>query len=297
MQNSTISGTLSRSQMLGERTLSGVGLAVASICTIQVGAALSAPLIRELGAAQVTWFRMGFSALILLVWIRPRIFAYSAAQWRAVVLLGLANAAMTFLFAMALQRIPLALTVATEFLGPLFIAAVGLRGWRAVLLPLLALAGVVLLVGFGDMSATDVAGILCALGAGVGWGSYIILTKRIGTAFAGLEGLVMPFTIAALVLTPFGVATLGTPVSLGTLAMCFGLAVLSPLIPYAFELNALRRLSQGTFGILMSLEPAVGAIAGYFILAQAMGAAQMAGIGMVVIASVAAALGEAKGRA
>ncbi len=282
-----------RSQIFGDRTLSGVGLAVGSICMIQVGAALSEPVIRQLGAGPVTWLRMSFAGLVLLAWVRPRVFKYSFAQWRAVVTLGVVQASMTLLFSLALPRIPLGLVVAIEFLGPLLVAAAGLQGWRALVLPLLALGGVVLLVGAGNMTATDLVGIACAAGAGVGWGSYIVLTKRIGKMFAGLEGLAMSITVAGLVTMPFGFAQLGTGLTLWDLAICLGLAVLTPLIPYAFEFIALRRLSQATFGILMSLEPAAGAIAGYLVLAQALSAPQMIGIALVSTASIAATLGEA----
>jgi len=267
-------------------TLVGTLLCLASIVCVQFGSALSAPVMHELGPVATTWLRLAFAALVLMLAIRPRMSGYSRRQWLSALQLGLAISAMTLAFYAAIGRIPLGLTVAIEFLGPLSVAAFGLRRGFALVWPLLAVAGVFLLSRIGEGHFDEPLGLGFAAFAGIGWGAYIILTKRIGAAFPGLEGLAMSMLAAALITTPFGLATLDALPSPHTLLAVAGVAVLTPLLPYALELIALRRLPMSVFGILMSLEPAAGALAGYLILDQVMTAPQLVGTALVVLASV-----------
>ena len=271
-------------------TLVGTLLCLASIVCVQFGSALSAPVMHELGPVATTWLRLAFAALVLMLAIRPRISGYSRRQWLSALQLGLAISAMTLAFYAAIGRIPLGLTVAIEFLGPLSVAAFGLRRGFALVWPLLAVAGVFLLSRIGEGHFDEPLGLGFAAFAGIGWGAYIILTKRIGTAFAGLEGLAMSIIAAAILTTPFGLVALDGAPAPHILLATGGLAFLTPLLPYAFELIALRRLSTAAFGVLMSLEPALGAFAGFIVLQQPMTPLQLLGTACVIAASAGATL-------
>jgi len=270
----------------GERAV-GAALCVLSMSSIQFGAALSAPVMTELGVLPTSWLRLSWAAIALLLWARPPLHRFKREQWVAAGLLGAASAAMTLLFFAAMQRIPLGLAAAIEFLGPLGVAAAGARSVRALAWPVLALAGVALLTGAGDAdSATDLLGVGMAAAAGACWAVYIVMTKKVGRAFEGLQGLAMSISVAALLALPFGVTTLQGPLSPSMFGITLALALLVPLLPYAFEMIALRRLPTSTFGILMSLEPAIAVLAGRVVLGQVLSAAQLLGTALVVLASV-----------
>ena len=270
----------------GERAV-GAALCVLSMGSIQFGAALSAPVMSELGVLPTSWLRLSWAAIALLIWTRPPLHRYGREQWVAAGLLGAASAAMTLLFFAAVQRIPLGLAAAIEFLGPLGVAAAGARSVRALAWPVLALVGVALLTGTGDVgSAPDLLGLGMAAAAGVCWAVYIVMTKKVGRAFDGLQGLAMSISVAALLALPFGLVALPGPLSPSMFGITLGLALLVPLLPYAFEMIALRRLPTSTFGILMSLEPAMAVLAGRVVLGQVMSAAQLLGTALVVLASV-----------
>jgi inner membrane transporter RhtA len=270
----------------GERA-AGAALCVLSMSAIQFGAALSAPVMTELGVLPTSWLRLSWAAIALLIWTRPPLHRFGREQWVAAGLLGAASAAMTLLFFAAVQRIPLGLAAAIEFLGPLGVAAAGARSVRALAWPVLALVGVALLTGTGDAgSATDLPGLGMAAAAGVCWAVYIVMTKKVGRAFDGLQGLAMSISVAALLALPFGLVELPGSLSPSMLGATLALALLVPLLPYAFEMTALRRLPTSTFGILMSMEPAMAVLAGRVVLGQVMSAAQLLGTALVVLASV-----------
>jgi inner membrane transporter RhtA len=159
---------------------------------------------------------------------------------------------------------------------------------RALLWPVLAIAGVLLLSRDRAGWIGEPLGVLLAFGAAIGWGSYIVLMKKTGTLFAGLEGLSVSLLAAALVATPFGFAQSGIHIAAGQIAATAGLALLVPLLPYALEMVALRHMPASSFGILMSVEPAIGALAGFVVLHQPMEGVQIAGTLLVVAASVGA---------
>jgi inner membrane transporter RhtA len=256
--------------------------------SVQFGAALSAPTMAEYGSLSTTWLRLCWAAVVLALLVRPRFFTYSRSHWLAAGALGAAMAGMTLCFFAALQRIPLGLAVAIDFLGPLAVATFAVRRARALLWPVLAIAGVLLLSRDRAGWIGEPLGVLLALGAALGWGSYIVLMKKTGTLFAGLEGLSVSLIAAALVATPFGFAQSGIHIAAGQIAATAGLALLVPLLPYALEMVALRHMPAASFGILMSVEPAIGALAGFVVLHQPMGVLQIAGTLLVVTASVGA---------
>ncbi|WP_337184548.1 EamA family transporter [Shinella sp.] len=264
---------------------SGVLLCLASMSSIQFGSAFSATAISAYGPSTTTFFRLLMAAAALAVIVRPPVRSYSRAQWKSALALGATMAAMTLCFFAAIDRIPLGLAVAIEFLGPLAVATWSLGGgWRLVW-PLAAFVGVVLLSHDGEGWIGDPAGVFFACGAGIGWGTYIVLMKKTGAMFRGLEGLSMSLLVAAAVAAPFGLPRAQEALNPEGLGMMVGLAVLVPLLPYALEMIALRRMPMSAFGILMSLEPALGALAGFLVLGQPMTPFQILGTGLVVAAS------------
>ncbi|RQQ20484.1 EamA family transporter [Burkholderia stagnalis] len=263
-------------------------LAVASMCSVQLGAALSRPATIEYGTVSTTWLRLCFAALALAIVVRPPLRTYSRQRWIAAVALGSAMAAMTLCFFAAVRRVPLGLAVAINFVGPLAVATFGVRKPAMLAWPRLALAGVLLLARQDGMWVASPAALIFPIGSALGWAAYILLMKRVGTLFDGLQGLSTSLIVAALVTTPFGLAQSGGHLPAGQLVDAAYLAVLVPLFPYVLELIALRRMSASAFGILMSAEPAIAAAIGFVVLAQPMGALQIAGTLCVVGASIGA---------
>ena len=282
-QQTATGGGLSGSGNAG--LLTGILLCFGSMSSIQFGSAFSATAIDAYGPSTTTFLRLVLAAAILALIVRPPMRSYSRDQWKSAMLLGATMAAMTLCFFAAIHRIPLGLAVAIEFLGPLAVATWSLgAGWRLIW-PGAAFVGVVLLSHDGAGWVGDPVGMLFACGAGVGWGTYIILMKKTGAAFKGLEGLSMSLIFAAIVAAPFGLPRAAEAMSPEGLGMMLGLALLVPLLPYALEMIALRRMPTAAFGILMSLEPALGALAGFLVLGQPMTPLQMLGTGLVVAAS------------
>ncbi len=273
----------------------GVLMCVLSMSCIQFGSALSAPIINAYGPVGATWLRLVFASVALAIIVRPKIMSYNRSQWLGVLALGTVSALMTTLFFSAIARIPLGLAVAIEFLGPLLVATLGFGLSRQLLWPLFAAIGVLLLAYDGEAWVGNLPGILFAIGAGAGWASYILLTKKVGNAFQGLEGLSMSLLVAAVVSTPFGFASAAPHLTGYGLIEIAGLALLVPLFPYVLEMVALRRMPTSSFGILMSLEPAIGAFAGFIILSQPMTPSQMFGTALVVSASIGATIFATKG--
>ncbi|MGB3741894.1 EamA family transporter [Castellaniella sp.] len=263
-------------------------MAVVSIISVQLGVSLFVPVIEVYGPLSSSSLRLGWAALALLVVVRPPLHRMTAAQWKAAVILGAGMAVLTLAFFMAIERLPQHLAVALEFCGPLLVAAVGARGRRALVWPVLAAAGIVLLaIGDARLGGVDVLGIGYALLAATGWATYIVMMKRVGRVFPGLQGLTVSLMVAALFSLPFAAAETGSLVfPARQLLLTAGLAILVPLVPYILEIQALRRLSAATFGVLMSLEPAIAAVAGWLILGQSMDGQQILGVGLVVAASI-----------
>lgn len=268
--------------------LTGPLLAAGAMICVQSGAALSTPVMVVLGAPGTTWLRLGFAALFLALLSRPRFHHYSKAQWKAAVLLGLAMAAMSLCYFEALMRIPLGLATSIDFLGPLAVGVMGMNRLRHLIWPVLAGLGVILLVRDSAGWTVDLVGAGFALGAAAGWASYILLSKRVGSVFPGLQGLAMSFIVAALASLPFGIGGVVAGATPFYLLVVAAWAVLVPLLPYALEMTALRRMSTRAFGVLMSAEPAIGALCGLALLGQHLSLLQWAGIFCVTAASIGA---------
>ena len=261
--------------------------ALGAIASVQVGATVARHLFAFLGATGTVFLRVAFGACILLAIARPRWPRFDARQWPAVVLFGLIIAAMNLCFYQAIARIPLGVAVTIEFIGPLGVAIVSSRkaldfGWAAM-----AAAGVALLSFSGG--AVSALGLLFALGAAAGWASYIVLSQRVGRLVPGPDGLAFALGVGGLALLPFGIIGAGSRLlNLRNLALGLVVAILSSAIPFSLEFAALRRLSRQVFGILMSLEPAMGATAGFLFLAQRLSLRDLIAIGLVTVASAGA---------
>jgi inner membrane transporter RhtA len=272
-----------------ERTRGAAVLVLASIVSVQCGSALATTLFEEMGAGGAVFLRAGFGALVLLAWTRGAVLR--AREWpqRDVFLLGVAVAAVNLSFYAALERLPLGITVTLEFVGPLGVAILGSRQRRDVVWVVLAAAGILLLSDGGGGEAVDALGVALALTAGFFWGTYIVLSDRVGALAPGPGGAAMAALISALLVAPLGLAEGGGEIFVPShLAVGLALGVLSTAIPYVFEMEALRRLPRAVFGVLMSLEPAVAAAIGFFALSQDLVAVEIVAIALVVIASAGA---------
>jgi inner membrane transporter RhtA len=241
--------------------------------------------------------RLVFSAVLLLLIARPRVHGHSRDAWLSVVAFGVVLAVMNGLFYLALERLPLGVTVTIEVLGPLVLSIIASRRASAWLWALLALAGVFALGG-GGWGDLDPLGVLFALGAAASWAFYILASARVGRTFPKLDGLALAMTAGALLSLPFGIADAGTALLRPEiLALGAAVAVLSSTIPYAFELVALRRLAAAAFAILMSLAPATASLAGFIFLGQTLSWVELFGIGLVIVASIGAVRSSGRGGA
>lgn len=279
---------------MNTRATSAAALVVVGLACQEVGAALAVGLFSHLGPLGVVMLRLVFSALVLLLIARPSFRGHSRGAWIAVVRFGVVLALMNALFYLALERLPLGVTVTIEVLGPLTLAVVTSRRAIAWLWAAVAFVGVMALGG-GGWDRLDLLGVLFALGAAATWAGYILASARVGAEFARLDGLALGMSVGALLALPFGIAAAGSALlRLDLLAIGAAVAVLSSTIPYALELIALRRLAASTFAILMSLGPATASIAGFLLLGQHLSALELVGIALVIIASMGAVLAAAK---
>jgi inner membrane transporter RhtA len=256
------------------------------------GAAMAKGLFPALGAAGAAGIRIGLSAVILLAVFRPPLARFSAAQWRAVVPYGVVLGLMNFVFYLAIARIPLGLAVTLEFTGPLGVAVVGSRRPLDLAWVALAGAGIALIAPWsGSGQGIDPIGTLFALFAGACWAAYIVLGGRLSRVLTEGAGVATGMIVAALTIVPFafaiGAFAKATPALLATGAV---VALLSSALPYFLEMVALRALPARTFGILMSLEPAVAALAGLVLLGEQLTGAQWMSVALVISASAGATI-------
>ncbi|NEY36063.1 EamA family transporter [Streptomyces sp. PRKS01-65] len=269
-------------------TLGSVGLVLAGGVSVQFGGALAVTLMPRAGALGIVTLRLLVAAVVLLLVCRPRLRGHSRADWGTVIVFGVAMAAMNGLFYQAVARIPMGPAVTLEVLGPLALSVLASRRAVNLVWAALALAGVALLGG-GDFSGLDPAGVAFALGAGAMWAAYIVFSARTGRRFPQADGLALAMAVGAVLFLPLGIAESGAKlVDPVTLALGGAVALLSSVLPYTLELLALRRLPASTFAVLMSLEPALAATAGFLVLDQALSAPEAAAIALVVVASMGA---------
>ena len=266
----------------------GALMAMCSMLCVQVGLAIAVTLIDRIGVEGAAWLRLAWAGVLMLVIIRPRVAAFTWATFRVCVVLGFVTAAVTLLFMAAIDRIPLGTASALEFLGPLGVAVAHGRGGHRIVWPGLAAVGVVLLTQ-PWAGAVDPIGVLYALAAAVCWACYILLTQRAGDEVSGINALAVSMPVAGLVGTVVVGPSVLPRMTPEILLIGIGLAILLPVVPFALELLALRRLTTAAFGTLMALEPAFAMIVGFAVLHQVPGPAGIVGICFVVAAGIGAA--------
>ena len=266
-------------------------LVLLAVSSVQVGAALGKTLFDEIGPGGTVFLRVLTAAIVLgLVW-RPRLKGHSSRELGLAIVFGLALAGMNLAFYSSIDRIPLGIAVTFEFVGPLGVAVYGSRTPLDLLWVALAAAGILLLSDFGA-GDLDRAGVGLALLAGAFWAAYILLSVRVGQAFPGGSGLALGMLVATVPLAPVGIAEAGTELWVPSILLAAaGVGIMSSAIPYTLELEALRRMPAGVFGVLMSLEPGLAALAGYVVLGEALVSREIAAIVLVVAASAGAARG------
>ena len=266
-----------------------IPLVGASIVSVQLGAAIASSLFHTVGAPGTVLLRQGLAAAVMIAIARPRVRGRTAADWRVVCVFGLVLAAMNVCFYEAVERLPLGIAVTIELFGPLGLAASLSRRRREFAYVLLAAVGVVMLGGVTQR--LDRVGVAFDLVAAAGWASYILLSRRTGRSFDGVDGLALAMVVATVAVAPWGVVTGGRQL-LEPHALLIGLAVamLSAAIPFSLEIHALRAVGPRTFGVIMSTSPAVAAVMGWLVLNEQLGWLQAAAIGCVVAASAGTAL-------
>ena len=263
----------------------GVALVVAAVSSLQFGAGYAVTLFDELGPAGAAFLRLAIAAVVLVALWRPRVRGHPGRDLRLAAAFGITLGLMNLCIYEAMDRIPLGIAVKIEFWGPLAVAVAGSRRPLDLLWVVLAAGGIALLADPGGGSL-DGAGIAFALAAGGLWAGYILLSTRTGRVFPGGSGLAIAMVFGALVTLPAGIgADLLAPEMLAAGAV---VALASSVVPYSLELEALRRLPARVFGVLMSLEPAVAALAGLVVLGQALGGREWLAIALVVAASAGA---------
>ncbi len=264
------------------------GLVILAILSIQVGAALAIQLFSVIGPLGTVFCRVGLSAIIFVILIRPRIDSTTVKSGHLLLLYGFTLAAMNWCFYEAIARIPLGIAVTIEFMGPLSVALATSRRRIDLLWVAIALLGLLKLAP--DIgSGLDRLGILFAGIAAVGWAVFIVLSKRVGQALPGNDGLACGMVIATVFLLPFGIGA-ATPVlfDFQLLLAVLAVAVLSTTIPFFLEFEALRRLPARTYSILVTLEPAIAALVAAILLGEALGADAVFAIACVTAAAIGA---------
>ena len=262
-------------------------LVVAGIISVQFGAAIAKDLFTLVPPTAMVWLRLMTSAIVLLIMVRPRLAGHSGRDWLIVLGFGVSLMIMNWSIYQSFARIPLGIAVTIEFLGPLTVAVVGSRRLIDLMWVVLAGGGVALL-GLSRASL-NFAGVGFALLAAVAWAGYILLSAQTGRRWPGLTGLAIASVVGAIVLAPPAILEACSRMLNPTvLALGVGVGLLSSVIPYSFELIALRRIPPRVFGILMSLEPAAAAIAGMLVLGEFLTLIQWLAMACVVIASIGA---------
>ncbi|MEV8373337.1 EamA family transporter [Kribbella sp. NPDC056861] len=261
-------------------------MVLGGVVSVQFGGALAAKLIEDLGAAGTVSLRLALAVPILLLIARPSLRNRTRRDLLAVVAFGTVLGLMNLSFYLALERLPLGVAVTIEFIGPLGLAAALSRKRRDLIAVAGAALGVVLVNG-NELSEVDWLGVGFAGIAGLLWACYILLSAETGRRFAQLDGLALAMVVSTLITAPAGLITAGSELlHWHSLAIGLAIALLSSVLPYSLETLALRRMKPVVFGILMSIEPAVGATAGFLILSQRLAAVQLAGMACVVAASI-----------
>jgi inner membrane transporter RhtA len=261
-------------------------LLLGSISSVQFGAAFANRLFPQAGPGGVVLLRLGLSAVMMCVAIRPSLRNRSRSALTSVVVFGLILGTMNWSFYEALARLPIGVAVTIEFIGPLAVAVFGSRRRLDLVWAALAALGILLLANPGGANSLDGLGVLFVLIAGACWAAYILIAQSAGRIFQGSHGVAYAMVVATFVPLAPGIADAGSALlNPGLLAAGAAVGLLSSAIPYSLETEALRRIPANVFGVLMSMEPAVAALAGFVVLGQDLGLHEIVAIALVVAAS------------
>ena len=268
--------------------LTAIGSVLLAMVTIQSGASLAKQLFPIVGPEGTTALRLGFAAAVLWLVFRPWRALPQGRDWQSIIIYGLCLGGMNILFYLSIARIPLGIAVALEFTGPLALALLGSKRKTDLLWVGCAIAGILLLLpDSSSAQALDLTGVLMALGAGACWAGYILFGTRTGKQASGGITVALGMTVAAIVLVPVGAVSQGLAlISWEVLPLGLLVGILSSALPYSLEMVALRNMPTQTFSVLMSLEPAIAALAGFIILSELLTLLQWSAIGLVIIASI-----------
>lgn len=271
----------------------GLAIMLGSSASNQVGAGIGAHAFDTLGPAGVVAVRQFVAAAVLIPLARPRFWRFSWSQWWPALALGLVFSVMNLSLYTAIDRIGLGLAVTLEFLGPLAVALFGSRTRIDLACAVAAGAGVYVLVLPGP--STDLIGIALGLLAAGCWASYILLNRVAGRRLPGLAGPAMASAVSATLYLPVGAVLISTG-RFGIAGLGYALAagLFSSVVPYAADLLALRRVPARFFGVVMSVNPVLAALAGMVLLGQRLAAHEWIGIMVVVVANAVCVLSAAR---
>jgi inner membrane transporter RhtA len=263
-------------------------LVLGAMASVQFGSALATKVFDQVGPSGAVLLRLVSASIVLLIVWRPKVRKWTTRDLLLPCAFGGVLAAMNLCFYHSIQRIPLGIAVTIEFVGPLAVAVAGSRRRLDLVWVGLAVAGILALTR-GDSHSLDTLGVVLALIAGGLWGLYIVLNARMGQAFKGGGALCVSMCVASIVSLPMGIGEGGVRLlNPHTLAIGAAVGILSSAIPYSLEMEALRRIATSLFGVLMSLEPATAAFVGFLVLGQSLSTREIAGIALVVLASIGA---------
>lgn len=266
-------------------------LLVLSVSLPSLGGGLAKEVAQGHDILALSFLRNALAAIIMLAVVRPALCRLTRAQWGAAAALGAALALMNANFYLALARLPLGVTVAIEFLGPLAMAMIGARRPVDFLWPVLALGGVLLLTPLGGATGLDPLGLVFAAVTAVGWAAYILLSRRVGELIPGMTGLALALLFASLFTLPVGLPVSGPYLASPEMAAkVAAVSMLSTLLPYMLEFVALRRVSMALFGIMMAMEPALSAVVGLFLLGERLALSAVIAIALVCAAALGSSL-------
>ncbi|MGA4837390.1 EamA family transporter [Streptomyces sp. G45] len=271
--------------LLRQRAATAPTLVLVQIASLQAGSAVAKGAYAAVGPSALAGMRLFFAAVILWLLVRPSLRRVTAAQWRAVMSLGVVFAAMNVAYFQAISRLPIGVAATVELLGPLALSIALSRRLEHLAVALLALTGVLLLAGPG--ASLSAAGLMLGLAAAVCRAAYVVLSGRVGRLFSDWTGLTLALACGACLLTPVAAVTDGAAVAAHPAVLLTGglVAVLSSLIPYALDMTVLRRIDVRAFGVLLALSPAVAAAAGFLLLGEQLTARQLIAVALVVLAS------------
>lgn len=272
--------------MKKQSNTTAIGSALGAMMCVQGGASVAKKLFPVLGATGTTTLRIGLSAILLNIIIRPKISKFTKKEWKYCLFYGGSIALMNLIFYMAIQRIPLGLGVTIEFAGPLFLALYFSKKPLDILWALFACTGILLIVPWNSNNV-DIIGIGLALLAGIFWACYIIMGSKVSREMDTKNALAVGMVIATLIVLPVVIYTGElNNLTTNTLLLGFAVAVLSSALPFSLDLVALRKLPAKTFSILTSLQPAFAAFSGLLFLNEQLTLTQWISVLCVIIASM-----------